>query len=479
MSLSEEELEIYEAYSSILNDPELIDKTITSIKKEKFSAAYSYYQETQKFTSSLEKLEDNYLNQRAEDLKMLSKLVIEILQGKKNTVSKLDQPCILIADKIDPNYLAEFNPINLLGIITSKGGITDHTSIIAKALGIPYLLGVKNSTEIIKTGDIAIIDSENECAHINPEEKKIEQFQDEIIKQESEKQKQLLNSQTKAITKSGKKIEILANVGSVEDAHQALKSGADGIGLLRTELCFLESQTIPDENTHLDLYNKILEQLPKKRYTLRLLDFGSDKKISYLSHTNEENPAMGHRALRLGFSHYNLLLKPQIRAFLRLSKKFDIKILCPMIATPEDLIQVLDAIEKEQKELNSHGEVVQKLPPIGIMVEVPNVALNPKDFISKADFFSFGTNDLAQFLMAADRTNEKVSHYIEVANQSLFKLIKNFTKEVLPYKKEISICGELASNSAYLRKFIDLGITSLSIPPSLIPKIKAEIKSMD
>ena len=195
--------------------------------------------------------------------------------------------------------------------------------------------------------------------------------------------------------------------------------------------------------------------------------------------TSEENPAMGHRALRLGFSHYNRLLKPQIRAFLRLSKKFDIKILCPMIATPEDLIQILDAIVKEQEELNLHGEVIQKLPPIGIMVEVPNVALNPKDFISKADFFSFGTNDLAQFLMAADRTNEKVSHYIEVANQSLFKLIKNFTKEVLPHKKEISICGELASNSAYLKKFVDLGITSLSIPPSLIPKIKTEIKSMD
>ena len=478
-SLPKQELEIYEAYSSIINDPEVIEKTINYVKQEKCNADYSYYQITQNFISALEKLEDNYVKQRAEDLKMLSKLVIKILQGEESISSKLGHPCIIVAEKIDPNLLAEFEPNNLLGLISTKGGVTDHTSIIAKALGIPYLLGVKNSTKIIKNGDIIIIDTKNECLHLNPKEEAIRQFEKENKKHKYERKKQLLNAQSKAYTKSGNRIDVLANVGSIEDARQALKYGADGIGLLRTELCFLESSSVPDEKTHLDIYNKILSQLPKKKHTLRLLDFGTDKKVSYLPLSNEENPAMGNRALRLGFSYYENLLKPQIRAFLRLSKKFDIKILCPMISTPEDLNQILDALRLEKKDLNSLGEEIEVLPPVGIMIEVPNVALNPQEFISKADFFSFGTNDLAQFLMAADRTNVNVSHYLEAANKSLLKLIQNFANEVMPHKKEISICGELASNSTYLRQFIDLGLSALSMPPSLIPKVKEEIKSID
>tara|TARA_B000000475_G_scaffold211621_1_gene173643 strand:- start:642 stop:1874 length:1233 start_codon:yes stop_codon:yes gene_type:complete len=409
---------------------------------------------------------------------MISKLVIEILEDKKKSSSKIKIPSIIVAEKINPNTLAELESKNLIGLITSKGGLTDHTSIIAKAMGVPYLIKVENASEKIKNGDFLIIDSNEKSVKINPEKETILKYKKIISDQEIKNRKQLLNSKDKVFTKSGKTINIMANVGSVEDGKKAFEYGADGIGLLRTELCFINSTVVPEEETHYKTYKKILETIPEKKCTLRLLDFGTDKKVSYLPVSNEQNPAIGNRALRLGFMYYESLLKPQIRSFLRLSKIFEIKILCPMITTPNDLIQVIDAIKQEQEELNLLGEEINEIPEIGIMVEVPNVAINPLDFVSNADFFSFGTNDLAQFLMAADRTNEMVSHYLEQANQTVVKLIKDFAKALKPYKKEISICGELASNQSYLKEFIDLGLSSLSVTPSQIPKIKTKILSL-
>ena len=409
---------------------------------------------------------------------MISKLVIEILEDKKKSSSKINIPSIIVAEKINPNTLAELESKNLIGLITSKGGLTDHTSIIAKAMGVPYLINVENASEKIKNGDFLIIDSNEKSVKINPEKETILKYKKIISDQEIKNRKQLLNSKDKAFTKSGKTINVMANVGSVEDGKKAFEYGADGIGLLRTELCFINSSVVPEEETHYKTYKKILETIPEKKCTLRLLDFGTDKKVSYLPVSNEQNPAIGNRALRLGFMYYESLLKPQIRSFLRLSKIFEIKILCPMITTPNDLIQVIDAIKQEQEKLNLLGEEINEIPEIGIMVEVPNVAMNPLDFVSTAEFFSFGTNDLAQFLMAADRTNEMVSHYLEQANQTVVKLIKDFAKALKPYKKEISICGELASNQSYLKEFIDLGLSSLSVTPSQIPKIKTKILSL-
>ena len=479
INLPKDELEIFESYSAMVNDPEVIEKTISLIDNYNCNADFAYYEISKEFIETLEQIDDPYLKQRAEDLKMISKMIIEILQGNKYNSQDLSSPSIVVAEKINTAQLAELNQEYLLGLITSKGGITDHTSIIAKALGIPYLLEVKEAHQKIKTNDLLVIDSKNNCVHYDLNKKEINQFNEQINLDQKLMKQLIKDAQDKVYTKSGKTLDILANVGSPEDAEQALKLGADGIGLLRSELCFLKCSTFPNEKAHLDTYSEILNKLPNKTHTLRLLDFGTDKKVSYLPELNEENPALGQRALRLGFSHYDKLLKPQIRAFLKLSKKYKIKILCPMIANIEDLDKILNAIELEHKELNDLGENIKNSPPIGIMVEVPNVAINPEDFISKVDFFSFGTNDLAQFLMAADRTNEDVSRYLASADHSIIHLIKNFAKHAKKHKKEISICGELASNKKYLAQFLEMNLDGISMSPSLIPEIKAEIKLLD
>lgn len=478
-TLPPEELEIYSSYRAMINDPEVIEKTKDYIKTHHCNAAFAFDQISTAFVVMLEELEDPYLRQRAEDLKMISKTVLEILQGKTTNHQVLHSPTIIVAEKIDPNQLAALDQKNILGLITTQGGITDHTAIVAKALGIPYILGIKNIIQKIRPNDFLVLDSNRGCVYQNPSKKEIDHFKTQIDLKQRQAEQALLSAQTKAYTKSGKTLEVLANVGSVEDAHQALKFGADGIGLLRTELCFLERSSFPDEAAHFEQYTQILNELPDKTYTLRLLDFGTDKKVSYLHTVGEENPALGLRALRLGFSNYDTLLKPQIRAFLRLSKNYAIKILCPMIANNQDLDQIIEAIKSEQQALNAAGEKIKKLPPIGIMVEVPNVAINPQKYIAKADFFSFGTNDLAQFLMAADRTNENVSNYLSTADQTLIQLIENFTQHAQEQKKEISICGELASNANYLSTFIKMGLHALSMPPKLIPTIKAKINSLE
>ena len=478
-NIPKNELGIFESYSAIINDPEVVDKTINLIKTENCNASYAYYKVSKEFIDALEQVDDSYLKERVEDLKMITKMIIDILQGNLSISEDIDSPVIIVAEKINTNQLSELNHSNLLGIVTAKGGVTDHASIIAKALGIPYLLGVKEVIEKIKTNDFLVINSKNNCVHYDLNKKEIDQFNEQINLDQKLMKQLIKDAQDKVYTKSGKTLDILANVGSPEDAEQALKLGADGIGLLRSELCFLKCSTFPNEKAHLDTYTEILNKLPNKTHTLRLLDFGTDKKVSYLPELNEENPALGQRALRLGFSHYDKLLKPQIRAFLKLSKKYKIKILCPMIANIEDLDKILNAIELEYKELNDLGENIKNSPPIGIMVEVPNVAINPEDFISKVDFFSFGTNDLAQFLMAADRTNEDVSKYLASADHSLIHLIKDFAKHVKKYKKEISICGELASNKKYLAQFLEMNLDGISMPPNLIPEIKAEIKLLD
>ena len=301
INLPKDELEIFESYSAMVNDPEVIEKTISLIDNYNCNADFAYYEISKEFIETLEQIDDPYLKQRAEDLKMISKMIIEILQGNKYNSQDLSSPSIVVAEKINTAQLAELNQEYLLGLITSKGGITDHTSIIAKALGIPYLLEVKEAHQKIKTNDLLVIDSKNNCVHHNLNKKDIGRFNDQINLDQKIMKKFMRDAQGEAFTKSGKTINVLANVGSLEDADQALKYGADGIGLLRTELCFLKRSSFPSEKAHIDTYTKILDKLPEKTHTLRLLDFGSDKKVSYLPDLKEDNPALGNRALRLGF----------------------------------------------------------------------------------------------------------------------------------------------------------------------------------
>ncbi len=393
--------------------------------------------------------------------------------GKSSTNINLSSPKIIVLEKISTNELASIDSKKIKGIVTAEGGSTDHVSIISKAMEIPAVVGLKSKIKKLKNTDKLILNGQEGEVIYNPSREQIKEYK---IKKTRYKEnfKNAIKNKKIAKTISGQIIKVNANIGSLDEVRKALKYGADGIGLLRTEFCFLNRKKFPTEEEQFKIYSEIISVLPKRDFIIRLSDFGSDKKVDYIDHPYEQNPAMGNRALRLGFKYYEKLLKPQLRALIRLSFNNNVKILCPMISDIDDLKKIKKAIIKESNNLKASKNNI----PLGIMVETPNVAINTEEFIDHVDFFSFGTNDLSQFLMAADRTNENVAKYHEKAIPSIMKLIENACNISKKKGKWVGICGEIASKKELLKKFIKMGVKEISMPPSMIPEIKQSIRKI-
>ena len=477
--LSDDEKEVLEAHQSILIDVDFNEKVEELVNKEKHNVEYAIQEVTKEYVALLSSLDDDYMRARIKDIEEVYYNLILIISQKKSNII-LDKPAIIVSEDIATNTLAALNKSLLKGIITSKGGSTDHTSIICKALGIPLITAIGGQIEKIENKTKIIMNGGTGEIYTKPDSELLSKFTNELERQNRTRKENLSESSKLAYTKSGRLVKIYANVGSIAEAKIAFDNGADGIGLLRTELCFLETTKLPSEEEHYSIYKDIVKNFPSQEVIIRLMDFGSDKEIPFLKTEAEANPALGLRALRLGYLHYDNLLKPQIRAILRLSLEFNIKILCPMIACLEDYIEIKTSIINERNILEKEGLIFKTNTEIGIMVEVPNVAITAVDFVKEVDFFSIGTNDLAQYLMAADRTNPAVAvKYLELANPTIIKLIGNLIKEAKKEEKPVSICGELAANKDLSKVFIDLEVDELSISPSLIPELKAHIREQN
>ena len=473
--ISKENLLIYDSNIEILKDPDLIEKTTHLIKSKNYSAEYSYKYCSEEYAKVINEIDDEYLSARAKDIKEISNELVEVLLGKSSPDINFSSPKILVSEKISTNEIASFKSKYIKGIVTAEGGSTDHVSIISKALEIPAVVGLKSEIKKLKNNDKLILNGQEGEVIYNPTQKQLKEYKiKKNILKEKFKNAIKKNKET-AKTISGELIKVNANIGSLNDAKKALKYGADGIGLFRTEFCFLNRQNFPSEDEQLKLYTKIINVLPKKEFIIRLSDFGSDKKVDYIDQPYEQNPAMGYRGLRLGFKYYDKLLKPQLRALIRLSLNYNIKILCPMISDIDDIKEIKKAVinESDNLKLNKISHI-----PLGIMIETPNVAMNAEEFIDHVDFFSFGTNDLSQFLMAADRTNENVAKYHEKAIPSIMKLIENVCNISKKKGKWVGICGEIASKKELLKMFIKIGVNELSMSPTMIPEIKESIRKI-
>ena len=473
--ISKENLSIYDSNIEILKDPDLIEKTTHLIKSKNYSAEYSYKYCSEEYAKVINEIDDEYLSARAKDINEISNELIEILLGKSSTDINFSSPKIIVSENISTNEIASIKSKYIKGIVTAEGGSTDHVSIISKALEIPAVVGLKSEIKKLKNNDKLILNGQEGEVIYNPTQKQLKEYK---IKKNILKEKfknAIKKNKEIAKTISGELIKVNANIGSLNDAKKALEYGADGIGLFRTEFCFLNRQNFPSEDEQLKLYTKIINVLPKKEFIIRLSDFGSDKKVDYINQPYEQNPAMGFRGLRLGFKYYDKLLKPQLRALIRLSLNYNIKILCPMISDIDDIKEIKKAVinESDNLKLNKISHI-----PLGIMIETPNVAINAEEFIDYVDFFSFGTNDLSQFLMAADRTNENVAKYHEKAIPSIMKLIENVCNISQKKGKWVGICGEIASKKELLKMFIKIGVNELSMSPTMIPEIKESIRKI-
>jgi multiphosphoryl transfer protein len=474
VSVGAENAGIYEAQSLALQDPELIDQAERIIRDEKANAAFAWNRANRQIVSHYETLKDDYLRERAIDLEDVGRQVLELLAVKKSDGPTFTVPSILIADNLTPSQVSALPRKLVLGVILLDGGPTAHSSILLRALGIPAFVQSRNfckDYDLTKPGTIAL-DGTAGKIWLHPELARISELTARQTEEQQRSDEEKRASTLPGETRDGHRVEIFANIGTVNDVEPALKSGAEGVGLLRTEFLFLDRESAPTEDEQIEALVAIANSLGNKTMIVRTLDAGGDKQLSYLQMPSEENPFLGVRALRLCFSHEGLFTT-QLRAILRAGQWHDFRIMFPMIANVTDLNRALECLESVHRDLVK--ENVPHLWPVqtGIMIEIPSAALQSETLAERADFFSIGTNDLTQYTLAADRGNPELSSYQDALHPSVLRLIDMVVCGARKHKRLVAICGEAAADETAAAIFVGLGVKELSMSGAKIPHLKA------
>lgn len=464
---------IFAAHRELLDDPDLIEISRSMIDKGK-SAEYGWQHAFNLYAKQLAGLQNKLLAERANDLRDVGKRVLRVLTGKESESLELPDNAILIAEEITPSFTATIDTQKVKGFCSTTGGATSHVAIIARSLDIPAIVGIETRALEIPDGDPLILDGSKGTLRMNPS--------DALIRETKEKQKAILEEKSRnletaldpAVTKDGKAVEVVANIGGVKDAIQSVELGGEGVGLLRSEFLFLDRMTAPTEEEQYEVYRDILLALDGRPLLVRTLDVGGDKPLAYLPLPAEENPFLGQRGIRIGLERPEIF-RVQARAILRAGAHGKIRIMFPMISTIDEIREVKIMLEQEREKLG--------VDPIetGIMVEVPSTAILAEQFAKEVDFFSIGTNDLTQYTLAMDRGHPKLAAKIDALNPAVLRLIKQTAEGAHQEGKWVGVCGGIASDSRATPVLVGLGIDELSVSVPTLPAIKAEIRkySMD
>jgi len=477
-SVGAKNADIYEAQSLALQDPELIETAVRIIKDDRVNAALAWDRANRQIVKRYESLHDPYLRERAADLEDVAWQVLELLANKKSAAPTLGEPGILIADNLSPYQVSALNAKQVLGVILLDGGPTAHSSILLRALGIPAVVLARS--EFANVDLNRPLDSLKKIAFdgstgniwLNPEAgflAELEVRQNELRHHAEEERKA---SSLPAATLDGHQVEVFANIGDASEVEAALQSGAEGIGLLRTEFLFLNRASAPSEEEQYQALRDIAGKMAGKPFIVRTLDVGGDKALPYLNRAPEENPFLGVRALRLSFSNEGLFTA-QLRAILRAGMGLDLRIMFPMVAHIADLNHATECLEKVHLDLEKEG--VPHLWPVktGIMIEIPSAALQAESMAAQADFFSIGTNDLTQYTLAADRGNPNLASYQDALHPSVLRLIEMVVSGARKHGRLVAVCGEAACDERAAAIFVGLGVHELSLTGAKIPHIKA------
>ncbi|MCL0049043.1 phosphoenolpyruvate--protein phosphotransferase [Dehalococcoidia bacterium] len=468
---------IFEAHILFLEDSTILEK-INSMLKEGYSVTYSVQNSFEESAKQMEQMENKYFKERAKDIHDVSdRLIRNIVNKQKVSFALLLEPSIVVASDLTPSDTASLDRKNVLGFVTEKGGVTSHTAILAEALGIPAVVGVKDVLREVKEKDELVIDGKKGLIIIDPDENTKDAYIDRKMKLEKENTELQETATLLAITKSGKNIEVAANIGSPKDVDKSVEIGADGVGLYRTEFLFLDRTTPPTEEEQFDAYKVVLEKFSGKPVIIRTLDIGGDKQIPYLNLEKELNPFLGVRAIRLCLIRKDLF-KTQLRAILKASAFGKARIMYPMIAVKEEIIEANKVLEEVKEELKRKKIDFDENIEVGIMVEIPSAALNAEELSEYVDFFSIGTNDLIQYTFASDRTNENLNYLYQPLHPAVLKLIKMTVDASHKNGKWTGVCGELAGAPNAIPTLVELGVDELSMSPQKIPESKKIIREL-
>jgi phosphoenolpyruvate-protein phosphotransferase len=471
--VGEAEAVLFEAQAMFLNDTALVGRAESKIDSG-LNAEQAWQQACEHFASQLEGLPDETLQARAADVRDVGRRVFETLLGIQ-TGFKLDDQSILLARDLVPSQTVALDTSKVLAFCTAEGGATSHTAILAKALGIPAVVGIGDELLQIPDGRILLVDGTAGLVASDPDPELLAKFEQRIQAEQVRRQLETELSDRPAMTRDGHRVEVAANVGSVEDARKALEHNAEGIGLLRTEFLFLNRKTPPDEQTQFAAYKTILDLMDSRPVVVRTLDVGGDKEVPYYDFGPEANPFLGYRAIRISLDR-PVEFKSQLRALLRAGVGHDLRIMFPMIAMLAEVHQAKEMIEEARAELRSDRIAVVESVQVGIMVEIPAVAMLAERFAPEVDFFSIGTNDLTQYTFAAERGNKRVSHLNDPCHPAILRQIEQVVKAAHVHGKWVGVCGEMAGDLQAVPILLGLGVDELSMSPAQIPGAKQIIR---
>ncbi|EOM1372857.1 phosphoenolpyruvate--protein phosphotransferase [Listeria monocytogenes] len=477
--LGEDKAQIFDAHLLVLNDPELTGPIEESIKNSKTNAETALQETTDMFIGMFESMDNEYMRERAADIKDVRKRVLSHLLGVTiPNPALIDEEVVVVAADLTPSDTAQLNRNFVKGFVTDIGGRTSHSAIMARSLEIPAVVGTKEVTASVAKNDIVIIDGLEGNVIIHPTEEQIahyEKIKSDFALQQAEWDK-LKNEKT--VSKDGVHVELAANIGTPNDLEGVISNGGEAVGLYRTEFLYMGRDNFPTEEEQFEAYKAVVSGMDGKSVVVRTLDIGGDKTLPYLELPEEMNPFLGFRAIRLCFANEELF-RTQLRALLRASVYGNLKIMFPMIATVNEFRQARDILLDEKAKLKAAGTEVSDSIELGIMIEIPAAAVLADQFAKEFDFFSIGTNDLIQYTMAADRMNERVSYLYQPYNPSILRLVKMVIDASHKEGKWTGMCGEMAGDQTAVPLLLGLGLDEFSMSASSILKSRSLIKRLD
>jgi len=470
---------IFDAHLLVLEDPTLLDEVLRVITEQRINAEHAFHSIAERYAATLAAIEDDYLRERATDLRDVTARVLNNLLGLEQEVDPrhLKEPCVIVSHDLAPSDTAQLDKRNVLGFATDVGSKTSHTAIIARSLRIPAVVGLKDVSGRLQNGQYALLDGFNGVLIINPTDQTLFQYGQLIRKQATlqEKLRDLLLQP--AVTLDGHRVLLSANIEQASDALQAKANGAEGVGLFRTEYLFLSREHPPDEEQQYQAYREAALALKPLPVVIRTLDLGGDKFLAHLPIPRELNPFLGWRAIRFCLQQHDLF-REQLRAILRASAVGNVKMMYPMISGLDELQQANALVEGCKTELRQQGIPFDADLQIGAMIETPSAAIIADSLAKRLKFFSIGTNDLIQYSLAVDRMNEKIAHLYEPTHPAILRLIQVTVQAAHHHKIPVSVCGEMASDPVLVPLLLGLGVDELSVAAPLVPPVKFIIRQL-
>ena len=468
---------IFEVHQMMLEDDDYLEAIQNTIRTEQVNAEYAVATTGDNFAAMFASMDDDYMKARSADIKDISERLVRNLSGQEDTDLSSIEPSVIVADDLSPSETVQMDKDKILAFVTVHGSTNSHTAILARMMNIPALIGVPMELEELKSGMTAVVDGFAGTVTFDPDEDTKTETEQKM-KEEAEKLRLLQELKGKEnVTLDGHKINIYANIGSVGDIGYVLENDAGGIGLFRSEFLYLGRNDFPTEEEQFQAYKQAVQMMAGKKVIIRTLDIGADKQVDYFNLGNEDNPALGYRAIRICLTQKDIF-KTQLRALLRAAVYGNLSIMYPMITSTEEVKKIYEIVAEVEAELKEQ-EVQYKIPEQGIMIETPAAAIISDRLAEMVDFFSIGTNDLTQYTLAIDRQNEKLDEFYNPHHEAILRMIQMVVDNAHKCGKWAGICGELGADPTLTEQFVRMGVDELSVAPSMVLKLRKIVREMN